>query len=53
MLRASIGDADANGKPVSRTPPLWKALLVFLAPMMPSNILQSLFGAINNIYLGG
>jgi Na+-driven multidrug efflux pump len=27
-------------------------VLVFLAPMMLSNILQSLFGTINNIYLG-
>jgi Na+-driven multidrug efflux pump len=37
---------------VSNTPPLWKTFLVFLAPMMLSNILQSLFGTINNIYLG-
>lgn len=32
--------------------PLWQAFLVFVAPMMASNILQSLFGTINNIYLG-
>ena len=32
--------------------PLWQAFLVFVAPMMVSNILQSLFGTINNIYLG-
>ena len=32
--------------------PLWKNFLVFLLPMMASNILQSLFGTINNIYLG-
>ena len=37
---------------MSRTPPLWKTFLVFLAPMMLSNILQSLFGTINNVYLG-
>jgi putative MATE family efflux protein len=37
---------------VSTSPPLWKTFLVFLAPMMLSNILQSLFGTINNIYLG-
>ena len=37
---------------MSTSPPLWKAFLVFLAPMMLSNILQSLFGTINNIYLG-
>jgi len=37
---------------VFTSPPLWKTFLVFLAPMMLSNILQSLFGTINNIYLG-
>ena len=37
---------------MSTSPPLWKTSLVFLAPMMLSNILQSLFGTINNIYLG-
>jgi putative MATE family efflux protein len=37
---------------VSNTPPLWKTFLVFLAPMMLSNILQALFGTINNVYLG-
>jgi putative MATE family efflux protein len=37
---------------VSNTPPLWKTFLVFLAPMMLSNILQSLFGTINNVFLG-
>ena len=37
---------------MSNTTPLWKTFLVFLAPMMLSNILQSLFGTINNVYLG-
>ena len=32
--------------------PLWKSFLVFLVPMMPSNLLQSLFGTVNNVYLG-
>ena len=32
--------------------PLWKTFLVFLLPLMASNILQSLFGTINNVYLG-
>jgi putative MATE family efflux protein len=49
---APIGHADQQGKPVSNTPPLWKTFLVFLAPMMLSNILQALFGTINNVYLG-
>ncbi|MDR3454701.1 MAG: MATE family efflux transporter [Rhodoferax sp.] len=33
-------------------PPLWKAFLVFLGPMMLSNILQAMSGTINNVYLG-
>ena len=37
---------------MSNTPPLWRTFLVFLAPMMLSNILQALFGTINNVYLG-
>jgi putative MATE family efflux protein len=37
---------------VSNLPPLRKPFLIFLAPMMLSNILQALFGTINNIYLG-
>jgi putative MATE family efflux protein len=39
-------------KPVSKSPSLRKAFLTFLAPMMLSNILQSLFGTINGIYIG-
>jgi putative MATE family efflux protein len=37
---------------VSQPRPLWKSFVVFLAPMMLSNILQSLFSTINNVYLG-
>jgi putative MATE family efflux protein len=40
------------GTSVPNTAPLWKSFVVFLAPMMLSNVLQSLFGTINNIYLG-
>ncbi len=32
--------------------PTWKIFLVFLAPMMLANILQSLSGTLNNIFLG-
>jgi putative MATE family efflux protein len=32
--------------------PLWRVFLVFLAPMMLANTLQSLSGTINNIFLG-
>jgi MATE family, multidrug efflux pump len=37
---------------VSDRTPLWRTFLFFLAPMMLTNILQSLFGTINGIYLG-
>jgi putative MATE family efflux protein len=32
--------------------PLWRVFLVFLAPMMLANVLQSLSGTINNVFLG-
>jgi putative MATE family efflux protein len=32
--------------------PTWKVFLMFLAPMMLANILQSLSGTINNLFLG-
>ncbi len=32
--------------------PLWKVFMIFLVPMMASNVLQSLSGTINNIFLG-
>ncbi|NMM78591.1 MATE family efflux transporter [Acidovorax sp. SRB_24] len=32
--------------------PLWKTFAAFLAPMLLSNILQSLSGTLNNVYLG-
>ena len=38
--------------PVTNPAPLWKNFLAFLMPMMAGNILQSLFGTINNVYLG-
>lgn len=37
---------------MSTIPSLRKAFLLFLAPMLLSNILQSLFGTINGVYLG-
>ncbi|HVV43317.1 MAG TPA: MATE family efflux transporter [Nitrobacter sp.] len=37
---------------MTTTPPLWRAYIAFLLPMMLSNILQALFGTVNNIYLG-
>lgn len=32
--------------------PLWQTFLVFLGPMMLSNVLQSLSGTLNNVFLG-
>ena len=32
--------------------PLWQRFLVFLVPLMASNVLQALSGTINNIYIG-
>ncbi|WP_229186231.1 MATE family efflux transporter [Bradyrhizobium oropedii] len=37
---------------MSSPPSLRKAFLSFLAPMLLSNVLQSLFGTINGVYLG-
>ena len=34
------------------TKPLWQRFLLFLMPLMLSNVLQSLSGTINNIYVG-
>ena len=43
-----------SGKPAAGAgaAPLWKTFVVFLAPMLLSNILQSLSGTLNNVYLG-
>src|SRR5690606_41963109 len=32
--------------------PLWQRFLIFLLPLMLANILQSMSGTINNIYVG-
>ncbi|MGX4801313.1 MATE family efflux transporter [Bradyrhizobium guangdongense] len=37
---------------MSASIPLWKSFLRFLAPLMLSNALQSLFGTVSNVYLG-
>lgn len=47
------GAAPASAPPTpSASPVLWKAFLLFLGPMMLSNVLQGLSGTLNNIYLG-
>ena len=37
---------------MSAVTPLWTTFLRFLAPLMLSNALQSLFGTVSNVYLG-
>jgi putative MATE family efflux protein len=37
---------------MSAAKPLWTTFLRFLAPLMLSNTLQSLFGTVSNVYLG-
>lgn len=37
---------------MSAAKPLWKTFLHFLAPLMLSNALQSLFGTVSNVFLG-
>ena len=56
---AASGGTPAQPPPVSpgsaapdSQAPLWRAFVVFLAPMLLSNILQSLSGTLNNVYLG-
>jgi putative MATE family efflux protein len=62
--RGWAGAPKKNTSPVSETieiappretlapKPLWRTFLVFLAPMMLSNVLQSLSGTINSVFLG-
>ena len=53
MTKSHRAITPIDGKSfVPPTPPLRKPFLIFLAPMMLSNILQALFGTINNVYLG-
>ena len=46
-MQASI--AETRAAPAK---PLWQVFVAFLIPMMASNVLQSLSGTVNNIYLG-
>jgi len=41
-----------NDTAAAPQPPVWKVFLMFLGPMMLSNILQSLSGTINSVFLG-
>ncbi|KQT05859.1 MATE family efflux transporter [Bradyrhizobium sp. Leaf396] len=41
-----------KGRSMSAPKPLWTTFVRFLAPLMLSNALQSLFGTVSNVYLG-
>ena len=47
-----VATSDLTGPAGRSARPLWKTFLFFLAPMLLSNILQSLSGTLNNIYVG-
>jgi putative MATE family efflux protein len=49
-MTSSLPSALAAGPAAGR--PLWKTFAFFLAPMLLSNILQSLSGTLNNVYVG-
>jgi putative MATE family efflux protein len=50
-LTASRSRASRHA-PIASGTPLWRTFIVFLAPMLLSNILQSLSGTLNNVYVG-
>lgn len=52
MTAPAAPAAAARRRPPTPKGPLWKIFLAFLAPMLLSNILQSLSGTLNNVYLG-
>ncbi len=48
----TVPPPEAPVGPGAQPKPLWRVFLVFLTPMMLANVLQSLSGTINNIFLG-
>ncbi|HEV7690941.1 MAG TPA: MATE family efflux transporter [Hyphomonadaceae bacterium] len=48
----AIAPTVETATPLKTPPPLWRSFLIFLAPMMLSNVLQSLSGTINSVFLG-
>ena len=45
-------DLHSMQTPAKPQPSLWKTYLLFLAPMVLSNFLQSMSGTVNSIYIG-
>ncbi|MDB5958120.1 MAG: efflux family protein [Ramlibacter sp.] len=54
MNHNHIASALAGPAPASAPaqPPLWRSFLVFLGPMILANLLQSLSGTLNNVFVG-
>jgi putative MATE family efflux protein len=44
--------AAASGRGAAQTRPLWRAFLAFLGPMVLANVLQSLSGTFNAVFIG-
>ena len=44
--------APAVAGPAPAQPPLWRSFLKFLGPMVLANLLQSLSGTLNNVFVG-
>lgn len=51
-MPSSSPPLKAGASPARAAGPLWRAFLVFLAPMLVSNVLQSLAGTFNNVFVG-
>jgi putative MATE family efflux protein len=53
-VAAPLPKAEGETPNTPQKPPqsLWRAFIAFLVPMMLSNVLQSLSGTLNNIFLG-
>ena len=51
-MQSSIAEYRAATVKPPPVKPLWVTFITFLLPMMGSNVLQSLSGTLNNVYLG-
>lgn len=52
MPATDIPPAASHRTPHPPARPLWRTFIAFLAPMMLANVLQSLSGTINSVFLG-
>lgn len=47
-----MNQPNSSAVPVPGAPPLWRTFLLFLGPMVLANLLQSLSGTLNNVFVG-